>query len=166
MHTKLEPLLWKSQTTMEVMAYYLVVHMGPGLGWLTNPAPHTIHSVMFWFFPLLRKFLNLRSSTASLAKWLRRQPPARQTRGSIPVFPMGFFRVESYHHHHLGFVHPLQNVALHQCLPYSSVCCFPNPGDSLLLCYVILPSSAWSSSRLLPSPWLSLCASLCPCPVT
>ena len=63
---------------------------------------------------------------------------------------------------HLGFVHPLQDVSLHQCLPSSSVCCFPNPGGSLLLCYVILPSSAWSSSRPLPSPWLPLCASLCP----
>ena len=56
---------------------------------------------------------------------------------------------------HLGFVHPLQDVALHQCLPSSSVCCFPNPGGSLLLCYVILPSSAWSSSPL------SLAATLC-----
>ena len=37
---------------------------------------------------------------------------------------------------HLGFVHPLQDVALHQCLPSSSVCCLPNPGGSLLLCYV------------------------------
>ena len=46
----------------------------------------------------------------------------------------------------LGFVHPLQDVALHQCLPLSSVCCLPNPGGSLLLCYVVLPSSAWSSS--------------------
>ena len=27
----------------------------------------------------------------------------------------------------LGFIHPLQNVALHQCLPLSSVCCFPVP---------------------------------------
>ena len=63
---------------------------------------------------------------------------------------------------HLGFVHPLQDAALHQCLPSSSVCCFPNPGGSLLLCYVILPSSAWSSSRPLPSPWLPLCASPCP----
>ena len=65
-------------------------------------------------------------------------------------------------HFHLGFVHPLQDVALHQCLPLSSVCCFPNPGGSLLLCYVILPSSAWSSSRPLPSPSLPLCASPCP----
>ena len=65
-------------------------------------------------------------------------------------------------HLHLGFVHPLQDVALHQCLPSSSVCCLPNPGGSLLLCYVILPSSAWSSSRPFPSPWLPLCASPCP----
>ena len=64
-------------------------------------------------------------------------------------------------HLHLGFVHPLQDVALHQCLSSSSVCCLPNPGGSLLLCYVILPSSAWSSSRPLPSPWLPLCASPC-----
>ena len=56
---------------------------------------------------------------------------------------------------HLGFVHPLQDVALHQCLPSSSVYCLPNPGGSLLLCYVILPSSAWSSSSL------SLAATLC-----
>ena len=42
----------------------------------------------------------------------------------------------------LGFVHLLQDVALHQCLPLSTVCCFPNPGGSLLLCYVVLPSSA------------------------
>ena len=62
---------------------------------------------------------------------------------------------------HLGFVHPLQDVALHQCLPSSSICCFPIPDGSLLLCYVILPSSAWSSSRPLPSPWLPLCASPC-----
>ena len=31
MHTKLERLLWKSLTTMEVMTYYLVVHTGPEL---------------------------------------------------------------------------------------------------------------------------------------
>ena len=55
----------------------------------------------------------------------------------------------------LDFVHPLQDVALHQCLPLSSVCCFPGPGGSLLLCYVIVPSSAWSSSWSLPSPCLS-----------
>ena len=28
---------------------------------------------------------------------------------------------------YLGFVHPLQDVALCQCLPLSSVCCFPVP---------------------------------------
>ena len=62
----------------------------------------------------------------------------------------------------LGFVHLLQDVALHQCLQLPSVCCFPNPGGSLLLCYVVLPSSAWSSSRSLPSPWLPLCAAFVP----
>ena len=35
---------------------------------------------------------------------------------------------------HLGCVHPLQDVALHQCLPLPSVCCFPVPGGSLLPC--------------------------------
>ena len=63
---------------------------------------------------------------------------------------------------HLGFVHPLQDVALHQCLPLSSVCCFPVPGGSLLFCYVVLPSSAWSTSWFLPSPWLPLCAAFGP----
>ena len=65
-------------------------------------------------------------------------------------------------HLHLGFVHPLQDVTFHEFLALSSVCCFPNPGGSLLPCYVILPSSAWSSSRPLPSAWLPLYASLCP----
>ena len=78
------------------------------------------------------------------------------------LFSSFFFSWWNGLHLHLGFVYPLQDVALHQCLPSSSVCCFPNPGGSLLLCYVILPSSAWSSSRPLPSPWLPLCASLCP----
>ena len=31
MHAKFERLLSKSLTTLEVMAYYLVVHMGPGV---------------------------------------------------------------------------------------------------------------------------------------
>ena len=31
MHTKFERLLSKSLTTLEVMAYYLVVHTGPSL---------------------------------------------------------------------------------------------------------------------------------------
>ena len=81
-----------------------------------------------------------------------------QVKSNNQSFSQSFSRFPS----HLGFVHPLQDVALHQGLPSSSVCCFPNPGGSLLLCYVILPSSAWSSSRPLPSPWLPLCASLCP----
>ena len=46
----------------------------------------------------------------------------------------------------LSFVHPLQDVAFYQCLPLSSVCCFSLPGGSPLPCYVVLPSSAWSSS--------------------
>ena len=58
----------------------------------------------------------------------------------------------------LGFVHPLQDVALHQCLPLSSVCCFPDPGGSLLLCHVVLPSSAWV---VLLISSLSLAAILC-----
>ena len=49
---------------------------------------------------------------------------------------------------HLGFVHPLQGVATCQCLPLSSVYCFPVPGGSPLLCYVVLPSSTWSCHRL------------------
>ena len=43
----------------------------------------------------------------------------------------------------LGFVHPLQDIALHQCLPLLSVFCFPVPAGSLR-CYVVLPSSIWS----------------------
>ena len=52
---------------------------------------------------------------------------------------------------HLGFVHPLKDVALRQCLPLSSGCCFPVPGGSLLSSSVVLPSSAWSSSWSLPT---------------
>ena len=66
------------------------------------------------------------------------------------------------HTPHLGFVHPLQDVALHQCLPLSSVCCFPVPCNSLLPCYVVLTSPAWSSSWSLNSPWLPLCAAFGP----
>ena len=43
----------------------------------------------------------------------------------------------------LGFVYPLQDVALHRCLPLSSVCCFPDPGGSLLVmssCHLLLDS--------------------------
>ena len=45
---------------------------------------------------------------------------------------------------HLGIVHPLYDVALHQCPPLSSVQCCPASGGPLLYC-VILPPSAWSS---------------------
>ena len=63
---------------------------------------------------------------------------------------------------HPGCVHPLQDVAPHQCLPLSSVCCFPIPGGSLLPCYVVLPSSAWPSPWSLPSPWLPLYTAFSP----
>ena len=39
---------------------------------------------------------------------------------------------------HLGFIHPLQDIALYQCLPLSPVCCSPVPGGSLLPCFVVL----------------------------
>ena len=46
------------------------------------------------------------------------------------------------------------------CSPPSMVsidfCCFPVLGGSILPCYVVLPSSAWSSPWSLPSPWLHL----------
>ena len=71
--------------------------------------------------------------------------PALET-DAFPLHHSGgrYFEAERHYLHlhlHLGFVRPLQDVALHQCLPSLSVCCFPNPGGSLLLCYVILPSS-------------------------
>ena len=59
---------------------------------------------------------------------------------------------------HLGFVHPLQDVALHQCLPSLSVCCFPNPGGSLLLCLCHL---AIFCLVVLSTSSLSLAATLC-----
>ena len=43
-----------------------------------------------------------------------------------------------------------------------SVHSFPVPDGSLLLCYVVLPSSTWLSPRSLPSPWLPLCAVFSP----
>ena len=45
---------------------------------------------------------------------------------------------------HQGFVHPLQDVALHQCLPLPSVCCFPvSPW--------LYPSTAGCSPPSMPS---------------
>ena len=67
--------------------------------------------------------------TVLWAYWLRRPPRELQIRG-----PVSFT-------FHQGFVHPLQNVALHQCHPLSSVCCFLVPGGSFLPFYVVLPSS-------------------------
>ena len=45
--------------------------------------------------------------------------------------------------HLSGFVHPLQDVVLHQCLLLFSVCYFPVPGGSLLPYHLLLgcPSS-------------------------
>ena len=89
--------------------------------------------------------------TTLLAQWLRRPPRERQTLVRFPLSPWISFQVESSSRFcpstagcsrpsvssivvclllscftfHLGFVHPLQDVALHQCLPLSSVCCFP-----------------------------------------
>ena len=40
MHTKLERLLSKSLTTLEVMSYYLVVHTGPD-GYKRNSSKHS-----------------------------------------------------------------------------------------------------------------------------
>ena len=68
---------------------------------------------------------------------------------------------------HLGFVHPLLGVALHQCPPLPSVCCFPVPGGSLLPCYFVLPSPTWSSFWIsslslvatLRSVWSNYCPS-------
>ena len=48
---------------------------------------------------------------------------------------------------HLGFAHLLQDVAFHQCLPLSSVYCFPVPGGF---------SFAMSSCHLLPGHPLDL----------
>ena len=56
-----------------------------------------------------------------------------------------FLRLRQSQHYspftfHLCFVHPLQDVALHQCLPLSSGCCFPVPGGSLLhdICVIFM----------------------------
>ena len=42
MHTKFERLLSRSLTTLEVMSYYLVVHMGPGGEVLTKVARYIV----------------------------------------------------------------------------------------------------------------------------
>ena len=63
---------------------------------------------------------------------------------ALPLIAV-FTLLSTFHTFYLGFIHPLQDVALHQCLPLSSVCCFPVPGGSLLPCYAVLPTSAWSS---------------------
>ena len=55
-----------------------------------------------------------------VAGTLSDQPPATST----VISPFTF---------HLRFAHPLQDVALHHCLPLSSVCCFPVSGGSPFL---------------------------------
>ena len=77
---------------------------------------------------------------------------------------------------HLGFIHPLHHVALHQCLPLSPVCCFPVPGGSspplprppptptppltpflvMSSCHLLLGRPVGVFPLL--SPWLPLCA--------
>ena len=45
----------------------------------------------------------------------------------------------TFHTFHLGVVHPLQDVARHQCLPSSSVCCFPVPSFFVMSsCHLLL----------------------------
>ena len=63
---------------------------------------------------------------------------------------------------HSGFVHPLQDVALHQFLPLSFVQWCPAPGNTLFAYNIILPPFARSSSGSVPFPGLLLCALLCP----
>ena len=63
---------------------------------------------------------------------------------------------------HEGLVHPLKDATLHQSPPLPSVQCCPAPGSSFLLCNVILPPPAWSSSGSFPSPGLPFCAPLGP----
>ena len=61
------------------------------------------------------------------------------TAGCSP--PIVFCLLLSCFTFHLGFVHPLQDVALHQCLPLSSDFCFPDPGGSFLVfstCHLLL----------------------------
>ena len=54
-------------------------------------------------------------------------------------------------------IHPVQDAALHQCPPLSSIQCCPAPGSSPLLCHVILSPSACLSSASVPSCGLPLC---------
>ena len=62
-------------------------------------------------------------------------------------------------HLKLGFVHPPQDVALHQCPPLPSVCCSPVPGGSLLPCYVVRLAIFCMVVLFISS--LSLVATLC-----
>ena len=96
-------------------------------------------SVWFFFNPAWLSETTASSSRYQVSLPLMYKPvhklsnAAGQTNGTI-AFVFGVAFCFLHLHLHLGFVHPLQDVALHQCLPLSSVCCFPNPGGSLLLC--------------------------------
>ena len=86
-------------------------------------------------------------------------PTSLRTRNSLGKGSPGLQNVDLLHYHlYLGFVHPLQDVALHQCLPLSSVCCFPNPGGSILslLCHLAIFCLV-----ILSTSFLSLVATLC-----
>ena len=91
-----------------------------------------------------------------LLLWINYQ---QKGKGHLQFWPLFLLLKFTFH---LGFVQPLQDVALHQCLPLSSFCCFPVSDGSLPPCYVILPSSTWSSPWSLPSPWLPLWAAFGP----
>ena len=74
MHTKLERLLWKSLTTLEVMTYYLVVHTGPVLRIIWHRRAFTIHptlsslpKIVFKVVPVL-VCLKIRSFPTSVKK--------------------------------------------------------------------------------------------------
>ena len=80
--------------------------------------------------------------------------PGVESRFAVMLFPCRIIPFTC----HLDFVHPLQDVNPHQCLPSCSGYCFPVPGGSLLLClcrlaifYLVVP--------LISSP--SLVATLC-----
>ena len=77
---KLERLLSKSLTTLEVMTYYLVVHMGPGQHYQDNPEP--LASIPACVSVNLSEACDTRPP---------RRPRDRQIRGSIPACALGIF---------------------------------------------------------------------------
>ena len=67
--------------------------------------------------------------------------------------PKRRYRISPHFVFRLGFVHPLQDVAFHQCLPLSSVCCFPDLGGSLVLvtssCRLLLSAAAAEDDKMI-----------------